>query len=113
MSEESNIRVVEAYFEALRTKDLSNLPVAEDISFSEPMSGGGVGREALMSFTSGFLPALSDLRVVQHVAQGQYVVTLWEADGVFGTVQVLEKFRIEGGKISDFAAFYDPRPITG
>jgi hypothetical protein len=56
---------------------------------------------------------LTDVRIIQHVCQGEYVVTEWEVDGIFGTIPILEKFRIRDGKIIEFRAFYDPRPIMG
>ena len=110
---QQNIQVVEAFLNALKNKDLTDAPVAEDLYFEEPLSGSGKGVEALHAFISGFLPALSDVRILHHVADGEFVVTTWEADGVFGKILILEKFRVVDGKISEFYAFYDPRPITG
>jgi limonene-1,2-epoxide hydrolase len=110
---QDNIRVVEEFLKALRLKDLSRAPVADDIEFEEPMMGKGKGAAALKGFIEGFLPALDDVRIIRHIAEGEYVVTEWEVDGVFGAITVLEKFVVRDGKIVEFHAFYDPRPILG
>ena len=110
---EQNIKVVEEFLNALRKKDLSNAPIADDLEFEEPMMGRGKGAEALRSFVEGFFAAIDDVRIIQHTADGEFVVTLWEVDGIFGTIPVLERFRIRDSKIVEFRAFYDPRPILG
>lgn len=112
MSEE-NIKIVEKFLDSLRRNELSQEFVAEDVRFREPMMGEGQGADALTAIVSGFYPAMHGLRVKQHIAEGEYVVTHWEVYGIFGTIPVLEKFRIRDGKIVEFEAFYDPRPIVG
>jgi limonene-1,2-epoxide hydrolase len=112
-SKDENIKVVEAFLNCLKNKDLSQAPLSDDLYFTEPLMGEGRGAEALKAFVSGFFPALDDLRVLQHVSEGDYVATRWEVDGVFGTIPVFELFRVSGGKIAEFRAFYDPRPILG
>src|SRR5262249_33106791 len=107
------IKVVERFLGALRDKDLSAAPVADDIEFEDPMVGKGKGADALRGFISGFLPAIEDVKIIQHVADGDYVVTEWEVDGVFGAITVLEKFHVRDGRIVTYRAFYDPRPILG
>jgi limonene-1,2-epoxide hydrolase len=110
---EENIKIVEAFFDALRRKDLSKAPIAADLKFEEPMMGKGSGADALKAFVDGFYAALSDVRIIQHISEGDFVVTHWEVDGLFGTIPILEKFHILNGKIVEFHAFYDPRPILG
>jgi len=110
---EENIKVVEAFLGALRAKDLSHAPIADDIEFEEPMMGRGKGADALKGFIEGFLPAIDDVRIIRHIADGDHVVTEWEVDGVFGAIRILEKFVVRDGEIAEFHAFYDPRPILG
>ena len=112
-SKEDNIRIVETFLNCLKNKDLSGAPVGDDLYFTEPLMGEGKGSEALKAFVSGFFPALSDVRVLQHLADGDFVATRWEVDGIFGTIPVFELFHIAEGKIVEFRAFYDPRPILG
>ena len=110
---EENIKAVEKFLNALRQKDLSLAPIAEDLRFGDPISGDGSGIENFRAFLSGFLPALDDVRIIQHVCENEYVVTHWEADGVFGVISVIEKFKIENGEITEAFGFFDPRPILG
>lgn len=112
MSEE-NIKAVESYLNGLKTKDLLKVPFAEDIYFEDPIAGKNRGSENFRAFLSGFLPAITDVRVLRHVAEGDYVATHFEVDGVFGVIPILEMFRIEGGKITEAIGYFDPRPIIG
>ncbi|HEX8174769.1 MAG TPA: nuclear transport factor 2 family protein [Pyrinomonadaceae bacterium] len=108
---ESNIEAVEGYLNAIRSKDLSSAPVAPDIFFTDPLVGEMTGVEAWRGFVGQLLPAISGVSVKQHVAEGDRVATLWEADTVWGVIPVLELFRIEDGRIKEARAFLDPRPI--
>ncbi|HLM00567.1 MAG TPA: nuclear transport factor 2 family protein [Pyrinomonadaceae bacterium] len=110
---EENIRAVEAYLNALKQKDLSLAPLAVDVAFEDPLSGKDTGAENLRAFLSGFLPAINDVRVLQHICEEDYVVTHWEVDAVFGIIPILEKFRVRDGKIVEAFGFFDPRPIVG
>jgi ketosteroid isomerase-like protein len=110
---EENIKAVEAYLNALRQKDLSLAPFAEDIEFEDPISGRHTGADNFRAFLSGFLPAIKDIKILSHVCEDEFVVTHFEADGVFGVVQMLAKFRLRDGKIIEALNFFDPRPILG
>ncbi len=113
MSREENIKLVEEYLNALKQKDLSLAPFADDILFEDPMSGRDTGAENFKAFLSGFLPAIKDVRTHRHVCEGEYVASYWEVDGVFGIVPIMEMFRIENGKITEAIGIFDPRPIVG
>ena len=66
-----------------------------------------------LSSSVKYLPAINGVRVIQHVCEGDYVVTHWEVDGVFGVVPILEKFLVLDGKIIEAIGYFDPRPILG
>jgi limonene-1,2-epoxide hydrolase len=108
---ESNIEAVEAYLGAIRSKDLSNAPVAPDIFFTDPLVGEMTGEDAWRGFVGQLLPAVNGVRVKQHVAEGDRVATLWEADTVWGVIPILELFLVQDGKIKEARAFFDPRPV--
>lgn len=109
---ESDIEAVEQYLDALRSKDMSRAPLAADIVFTDPLVGEATGEEAWREFISRMLPAIKDVRVKQHLADGDYVATLWEADTVWGIIPIFELFRVEDGRIKEARAFFDPRPIN-
>lgn len=108
---ESNIEAVEGYLDAVRSGDLSRAPVAADIFFTDPLIGELEGEEAWRGFVGQLLPAVNGVTVRQHVAEGDRVATLWEADTVWGIIPILELFRVEDGRIKEARAFLDPRPI--
>ena len=110
---EENIKTVAAFLNALKQKDLSLAPLADDIDFEDPISGKNTGAENFRAFLSGFLPAIGDIRIHSHVCEDDFVVTHWEVDGVFGIIPILEKFRVRDGKITEAFGFFDPRPILG
>lgn len=108
---ESKIEVVEHYLDALRYKDVSRAPLAPDVVFADPLVGELRGEEAWRGFIEQMLPAISGARVKQHIAEGDFVATLWEADTVWGIIPIFELFRVEDGRIKEARAFLDPRPI--
>jgi limonene-1,2-epoxide hydrolase len=110
---EENILVVEQYLTALQKHDLSLAPFADDIDFEDPVAGKIKGGENAKAFLSGLLPAINDVKVIQHICEGEYVITHWEVDAVFGIIPILEKFRIQGGKLTEAIGFFDPRPVIG
>jgi hypothetical protein len=110
---EENIRAVEAYLNALKQKDLSLAPLADELEFYDPVAGRGKSAENFRAFLTGFLPSIEDVRILSHVAEEDFVVTHFEVDGVFGIIPILEKFRVADGKITEAFGFFDPRPILG
>jgi limonene-1,2-epoxide hydrolase len=109
---ESNIEAVERYLDALRSKDLSRAPLAPDILFTDPLVGELTGEEAWRGFINPMLPAFKDVRIKQHVVEGDYVATMWEADTIWGVIPIFELFLVKDGRIKEARAFFDPRPIN-
>jgi limonene-1,2-epoxide hydrolase len=110
---EQNIQAVEAYIYALKEKDLSRAPFADDVLFIDPIVGEIKGVEGVRNFLSNFLPAINDARIHKHFTDGDYVATRWEVDATFGLIPIFEQFKIIDGKITEAIAYLDPRPITG
>lgn len=108
---ESNIETVERYLDAIRSKDLSRSPIMADLVFADPLVGELEGEEAWRDFVGQMLPAINDVRVRQHISEGDHVATLWEADTVWGIIPIFELFTVEDGRIKEARAFLDPRPI--
>lgn len=110
---EKNIKVVEDYFNALKHRDLSLAAFADEIYFEDPIAEKHRGAENLRAFLSGFISAINGIEVYGHICEGEYVVSHFAVDTVFGIIPTLEKFRIVGGEIIEIYAFYDPRPVLG
>ena len=86
---------------------------ADDVEFEDSVAGKVVGAENVKAFLSGFLPAINDVKIIQHVCEGEYVATHWEVDAVFGIIPIMEKFRVQDGKITEAIGYFDPRPVLG
>lgn len=108
-----SIKTVERFLDALRAKDLSQAPLADGLKFDNPITGAGRGRSAMNAFLSGFLAAINDITVIEHIADGNTVATHFEVDAVFGNIPIMQIFIIRDGLIVESRAFFDPRPILG
>ncbi len=106
------IRIVEGYLDGLRKKDLSKVAFAPDVTFESPLSARLSGEEAVVDFLSGLFPAIQDIRVKQHIVEGEFVATVFDLDTTFGVIPVFDCFRVSNGKLRQIRPFYDPRPIT-
>jgi limonene-1,2-epoxide hydrolase len=105
-----NIAVAAAFLKAMKDKDLSQVPLAEKVSYAGPLTGETIrGRDHVTRFLRVFLPVLNDVRIVRHIADGDYVATVWQADTSFGQISLVYVFRVEIGNITEIQAFYDPR----
>jgi limonene-1,2-epoxide hydrolase len=109
----TNIEIIRRHIAALNGGELAALPIAETISFDNPVSGAQKGADSYRAFLSGFLAAIENTRVHRFVSDGEYVVADWEVDSVFGIIPILEIFRIEDDLIVESRAFFDPRPVLG
>lgn len=105
-----NVMVATAFLDAMKLKDLSQAPLAENLSYTSPLAGETIrGRERVMRILGIYLPVLDNLRVIRHIADGDYVATVWRARTSFGPLSVVYVFRIHAGKVAEIEAFYDPR----
>jgi hypothetical protein len=94
-----NIAPATAFLKAMKDKDLSQAPLAQSLSYHGPLSGEDIrGRDHVTRFLKAFLPALNDVRTVRHIADGDYVATVWQADTSFGQISFVYVFRIEMGQ---------------
>lgn len=108
-----NIKVVEDYLNALKQRDLSLAAFADEIYFEDPIAEKHRGAENLRAFLSGFISAINGIEIYGHICEGEYVVSHFAIDTVFGIIPVLEKFRVQNGEIIEMYGFYDPRPVLG
>lgn len=105
----SPVELVEAYLAGLRKHDLSDVPFAPDVQFQGPITAGViVGAEAVRVYLSGQFAITKDIRIQRHIAEGEYIVTLFDFDTVHGVVPVLDLFHIVGGLIRSIRPFFDP-----
>jgi hypothetical protein len=107
-----NIQVVESYLHGLKSKDLSQVPFAPDVTFEGPLSPKITGIPAVREFLTGLFPAVRDIRVKRHISEGEFVATEFDFDTTFGVIPVFDCFRVSHGQLKQIRPYYDPRPIT-
>lgn len=110
------IAAAESYVLSLRDKDLSRVPLAEDVVFKGPLSADEIcGASALRDFLNGILPIIKDARIHLSFSDGEHVCVLWELETIQPpeVIPICEYFRVVDGKLKEVKPFYDPRPITG
>jgi hypothetical protein len=71
-----------------------------------------VGAANVMEYMGSVMPAVDQVEVERHLADGDHVVTLWKAHTVWGIIPVCSVFLIAGGMIQEIRSFFDPRPIA-
>ena len=106
-----NIAAVESYINALKVKDLSLAPFAEDIFAFDPIAGELRSAEGFRGHLANFLPAINDVKILRHFVEGDSVATQWEVHIVFGVIPIFELFKVENGLITEAVGYFDPRPL--
>ena len=107
MTREDKINVVERYIRGLGSRDFTDVPFAESVSYESPLTPKRVGREAI-EFLEGIFPIIRGAEVKQHIVEGEYVASVFDLQVTTGTVSVFDKFRIADGKLHEINPFYDP-----
>lgn len=111
MSREQKVAAVEAYLDCFVTKDLSQLPFAEDITFEGPRMPKFAGREMVLGFLSHILPMVKGIQPKQHIVEGDYVATIFDMETANGIDHVCDRIHIVEGQIKSIQAFYYPAEI--
>jgi SnoaL-like domain len=108
MPRSENIDVVESYLKGLASKDLSFVPFASGITFEGPLMPKLAGRETIVGFLSSILPLIKGIEIKQHIADGEYVATVFEMETVNGVDHVVDICRVVDGELTEIRAFYYP-----
>lgn len=111
MSREEKVALVEAYLKGLGGKDLSKVPFAVNVTFEGPRVPPLAGREAVVGFLTMILPAIKDVRIGQHLVEGDYVATTFDMVTNAGIDRVFDRIGIADGEISSIQSFYYPHPL--
>jgi hypothetical protein len=109
MSREQKITAVEAYLKCFATKDLSEVPLAEDATFEGPLVPKLVGRQTIKAFLASILPMVKGTQVRQHIVEGDYVATVFDMETLNGVDRVFDCIHIVEGEIKGIQTFYYPK----
>ena len=94
MQRSENIDVVESYLNGLVSKDLSSVPFASGITFEGPLMPKLAGRETIVGFLGSILPLVKGIDIKQHIADGEYVATVFDMETVNGVDHVVDLCQI-------------------
>ena len=109
MSREEKIALVEDYLKGLAQKDLSNVRFAQDVTFEGPRVPPLAGRDAVIGFLTMILPAIQDVRIQDHIVEGEFVATTFEMVTIHGVDRVFDRIRVCEGELKAIQSFYYPR----
>jgi hypothetical protein len=110
----TNTEIADTYFEAYRSRDITKALLAPEVTMQHAVTPRKlVGKDTVSDYMLALMSGLDDVKIERHLMDGEYVVTMWEAHTVWGTMPVCSVFRISGGLIREVRAFFDPRPILG
>lgn len=112
MAPNEAVNAVDAYLRGLARKDLSEVPFAPDVTFESPLSPPVTGAARVRALLEGMFPAIKDVRVREHITQGDRVATRFDLDTTFGVIPVLDNIHVAGGQLKSIRPFYDPRPLV-
>ena len=107
---EDAIRVVEAYIDAVRNKDVDAVSLHADVVFESPIRN----IRGIANFRKGmeeFFPILKGIEVVHLTADDDTCAAVLKVDTIFGLIPFCEFLQIADGQIVSVRAYYDPRPI--
>jgi hypothetical protein len=112
MSREEQVAVVEAYLDCFRTKNLSGVFFAEDVTFEGPRMPKLAGRATVLGFLAHILPMVRGIELKQHIVEGDYVATVFDMETVNGIDHVFDRIHIVDGQIQSIHAFYYSEQAT-
>jgi hypothetical protein len=116
---EQLIGAVTAYFDGLRTKDLSEVPWVPEVWLRTPLAEGGadvplVGRDKVHAYLSAILPAIQDVELVDLYFNDEQTAIMAKATLTLvsgATLRVADLFEVnEAGLIVSQENHFDPRP---
>lgn len=69
MSREQKVAVVEAYLDCFVSKNVSQVRLAEDVTFECPRMPKLTGRQTITGFLASIMPAVKGIQVKQHIVE--------------------------------------------
>ncbi|HEX4164275.1 MAG TPA: nuclear transport factor 2 family protein [Bryobacteraceae bacterium] len=111
MSREQKVAAVEAYLNCFATKDLSEVPLAEDATFEGPLVPKLAGRQTIKGFLGSILPMVKGIQTKQHIVDGDYVATVFDMETTNGIDHVFDCIHIVDGEIKSIHTFYYPKQV--
>ena len=97
---------------SLVTKDLAGAHFATDVTFEGPLMPKLSGRETILGFLKRILPLIHDIKIKQHITDGDFVATVFDMETVNGVDHVVDVCRVIDGELKEIRAFYYPEQAS-
>jgi limonene-1,2-epoxide hydrolase len=101
------------YFTALGTKDVSALPLAQDVVLDGPMVTEPIQGEAgVRAFLARVIPTLKRIGIKHQIIAGENACILIDfetTDGVL--IEICDVFKVREGKIFEIRPYFDSHPL--
>jgi len=106
-------KLINDYMDALRDGDYSLVRFSPNVRFLGPLMNSPIeGKSKVVEFLADVSKGVKDIRVRQHIIEGETVCVLIEFETVKGTVlPILDYIQIGEDGISYIQPFFDPRPL--
>jgi hypothetical protein len=100
------IKVIEQYFRCVVDGNLKALPITDDYGSESPQSGI-LERDKAIAYLGMIGAEMSDIRVVQHIVDGEFVATHFEEITARGILPIVGLFQLKGDKVCFVRVFFD------
>jgi SnoaL-like protein len=111
MTGNPNVEVAAFYFDALRRKDLSALPLAADVVMESPLTPRLCGVESVMEYLEALASIIKTIRTVDFITQDNKVAVQFEIETAEGVIPGFECLEISEGLIKRLRPYFDARPL--
>ena len=101
------------FFDALRKKDFSQLPLAADVVLESPISPRLSRAETVREFLEVWASVTQGVRVVDLVVEGNKAAVEFELETADGVIAGFECFEIASGRIKKLRPYFDSRTLLG
>jgi limonene-1,2-epoxide hydrolase len=105
---EDVIRTVEAYLNALGTKDFAAAPLHSDVEWQGPPGTWIKGATMLRTVLSGLFPAITGIEIVRHIVEGEWCATMFNVNTTSATIRIFDCFHVVGGQIMSIQNYSQP-----
>jgi len=105
-SREEAIHILDSYFKALISHDVSDVPLASDVVFRRPNGEEYHGVKKVKSFLSSL--NWTALRIEGHIIDGDQCATLFDYERPGASIKGFDYFLLENGKIKEIRPYLNP-----
>lgn len=104
---------IEAYFDGFNSRDLSRMPIADDVYFKAPVNPEPViGLDALRPFLENVFSQFERIDVQRTIVEGEFACVMLDyyLPGI-PPISMVDLFRVVDGKVVEILPYFDTKLI--